>query len=185
MAGFSWKNEAEKEGPQNAPKLNPGPQRLKIIKIVFGSKGDAGPQPFKSKNGDPQIMCIFGDKSGREGAEMLTLSDAAGWKLAKILAAAGANVEAMDKAGITPQRFADERFANANLVGRELQADVAYEKGKGTDNKEYVRITPLMPQPSNAAAPAPQRAPAMAGAPVGGGFNPEGDLKVGVDDIPF
>ncbi len=184
MAGFSWQNEAAKEGPQNAPKLNPGPQRLKIVKLVFGKKGQngAGPTPFKSDKGDPQVMCIFGDAQGREGAEMLTLSDAAGWKLAKILAAAGANVQKMDEAGITPQRFADERFANANLVGRELQADVAYEKGKGNDTKEYVRITPLMPQPTNAAS-APQRAPAMAGAPVGGGFNPEDDLKE--SDIPF
>lgn len=180
--GFSWQSEAAKEGPQNAPKLSPGPQRLKIVKLVFGKKADGGIKPFKSDKGDPQVMCIFGDAQGREGAEMLTLSDAAGWKLAKILAAAGANVQKMDEAGITPQRFADERFANANLVGRELQADVAYEKGKGADTKEYVRITPLMPQPANAAS-APARAPAMAGALVGGGFNPESDLKE--SDIPF
>jgi hypothetical protein len=176
---FSWKNEAEKEGPQNAPRLVPGSQRLKIVKIVFGKKGkDGQTELFKSDKGDPQIMCIYGDAHGREGAEMYTLSEAAGWKLAKVLAAAGANVEKMDAAGITPASFAEERFANANLVGRELTAEVSYTK-KG--DKEYMNLAPAMPQPGNAATPG--RSPAMAGAPASTGFNPEQNIDD--SDIPF
>jgi hypothetical protein len=174
---FSWKTEADREAPQNAPRLKPGAQQLEVVKLVFGKKGQNGsaPQPFKSDKGHPQIMCVYSDGQGREGTEMFTLSDEAGWKLAKLLAAAGANVQKMDQANITPANFADERFANANLVGRKFTAEVQYKPGKGQNaDKEYLNVLPIMPQPNGAA-----RQPVGAGAPA---FNPESNLE---EEAPF
>ena len=62
---------------------------LEVVRVIFGKKGGAA---FTSKNGDPQIMVIFADADKNEAGEMFTLSDRAGWKLAQVLRAAGANL---------------------------------------------------------------------------------------------
>ncbi len=144
---YDWTGNAEKKGGGSAPKIPPGAGiDLKIVKVVFGSKAGG---KFESKNGDPQIMVIFADNVDREAPEMVTLSDKAAWKLAQILSAAGANLERMKAAGITPDKFADEQFATANLVGRKLKGDVEWD-----DTGKYATITPLRPEPAGASTPA-------------------------------
>lgn len=137
---YSWKDEAAKEGPANAPRIPAGRHELQISKLVFGSKTGGF---FSAKDGSRQIMVIFTDSVNREANIMVTLSEKAAWVLAKILEAAGANLAKMQEAGIEPSKFTDERFATANLVGRKLMADVTWSKGN--DGKEYADITPLRP----------------------------------------
>jgi hypothetical protein len=134
--GYDW-NKAADENAQSE-RVPAGRHRLKVGKIIFGKKDGT---KFSSQAGDPQILLVFSDNQDRETSQMFTLSDAAGWTMARLLKAAGANVERMTKDGVTPQRFADETFANAQLLGRDFEADVVYEKGK--DGKDYARVTPL------------------------------------------
>lgn len=137
MGSYDWGKASE--GQNDTEKVPAGQHKLKIIKIVFGSKKNGA---FVSANNDPQIMLIFADDQAREVPLMVTLSEKAGFKLAGILKASGANVDAMTKDGITPDRFADETFANANLVGRVLTAEVSY------DAKGYADIRPLRARPA-------------------------------------
>jgi hypothetical protein len=141
---YDWED-AAKPGKQRAPKIPPSDEvDLEIKDIVFGGKSGA----FKSSQGDPQIMLIFSDGKGNEAGSMVTLSDKAAWTLAQILAASGTNLAAMKQRGIRPEKFTDERFARANLVGKRLKGAVAYEQGN--DGKSYARITPLRPEPAMA-----------------------------------
>lgn len=145
---YDWEDAAKsKGGGSNAPKIPPGAGiDLKIIRVVFGKKGER----FETKNGDPQIMLIFADSVEREAAVMVTLSEKAGFKLAQILSAAGANVKRMTEAGVTPDKFADEQFANANLVGRKLKGDISYD-----DTGKWADITPLRPDTTAPTSQAP------------------------------
>lgn len=152
--GF-WRDKADSQGQDNAPKLISGnDQKLKIVKVVYG-KGD---NLFESNKGDKQIMVVFADNEGREGPEMFTLSDAAAWKLAKMLDAAGLDLDKMDQVGVTPAKFAEPKFADMNLIGRDLRANVIVDRS-GWPNFEYLR-----------------REPVASG---------EGDQKLNPDDIPF
>jgi len=159
--GYDWKTESEKEGGAQAEKLPAGTHKVTITKVIHGKKDGTR---FESKDKQPQMMLIFADSQGREVASMVTLSDKAAWSLAKILRAAGANVEKMTERGVTPDRFEDETFASKNLVGRELTIEVTYRTYNG---KEYSNVNPVMEQPA--------------------GFDPEADLKAAIanDDIPF
>jgi hypothetical protein len=141
---YDWED-AAKPGKQRAPKIPPSDEvDLEIKDLVFGSKTGA----FKSSNGDPQIMLILTDGKGNESGTMVTLSDKAAWTLAQILAACGTNLSAMKQRGIKPEKFADERFARANLVGKKFKGALAYEPGN--DGKQYARVTPLRPEPAMA-----------------------------------
>lgn len=173
---YKWTEEAEREGGSNAEMIPHGFEgEVTITKLVFGKgQGDAY-EPFTSKAGDPQMLIIVADDQEREAAQMVTLSDKAGWVLAKFLQGIGANLQKLEEQGIGPEKFADEPdWAQKVLVGRALQVSVKHEK---SGDKTYARVTPLMPQaPANAPArPAPQRqAPAPRREPV-----------ASVDDIPF
>jgi len=136
--GYDWVQAAQGKSGGDAPRIPPGEHQVKVTKVVFAN-GD-GVQ-FQSKAGDPQILIVLQDAQGREATDFLTLSDKAGWKLARLLGAAGANLARMNQAGVTPQRFADEAFATKNLVGRQLLVQVAYEEGSN-----YATVTPLMPR---------------------------------------
>jgi hypothetical protein len=142
---YDWTGAAD--GKARAPKIPPGETDLTIIDVIFGSK-KAG--LFKSNDGDPQIMVIFGDGKGHESGEMITLSDKAAWKLAQLLAASGANLAAMKERGITPAKFTEEQFAKKNLIGRKFRGDVQYEAA--ANGKDYARVTPLRPEPAGVGA---------------------------------
>lgn len=182
---FSWQESSEGSRAGKIPAGQSIP--LRISKILYG---------YFSKNKDPQILMIVSDAQGREASEMLTLNEKAGWKLAQILRAAGANMGTMDEKGIQISDFSTNLY-EAQLLEREFLGDVEWEEGD--DKKLYAKITPIMPQPGahqaaaaptqqrpvrQPAAPPPQRQPArqpVAAAGNGAAFDP----SVKDDDVPF
>jgi len=134
---YNWNQAAHQEGGEYAEKLPDGKHPVEITRVVFGKKDGT---LFKSKGGDPQIMLIFADELGREALQMVTLSFKAGFILAKILEAAGADLDHMTADGVTPRSFAEPEFANANLVGRQLEIEVVWSSKNG---KDFADITPL------------------------------------------
>lgn len=137
---YDWGKASDGNGKGDAEQIPAGEHKLKIIKVVFGKKTDGVLEPFLSKSDDPQIMLIFADDQAREASQMVTLSEKAAWVLAGICKAAGMDVQKMTDRGITPDRFADETFATAQLVGRVLTAKVTY------NDKGYAEIKPLRPR---------------------------------------
>ena len=149
---FDWEKASTQEGSDYAERIPPGVHDVQIKRLLFGSKKGGA---FGSRDGDPQIMLIFADREGREAAQMVTLSDKAGWVLARLLSAAGADMARMKADGVLPRDFANQEFARANLVGRHLRVDLKYKAGN--DGKEYADVTPIRTRP--AAAPAEPPAP--------------------------
>ena len=143
MAEYDWEGAANSEGPVQAPKVPAGLTELTVSKIVFGK----GPTPFQTSKGDPYILVVFQDKGGCECAANYTLSDAAGWVLAKMLSASGCNMQHMKAAGVTPQYFAAEDFAKKQLLGRKFMAQVDY------DAKGYAVVTPVKKEAAAALSP--------------------------------
>lgn len=171
---YAWQAEAEREVTQRAPRIPKGQHHVRIERIVFGDRNGT----FQSQAGDPQILLIFQDREAREVSQMTTLSEKAGFVLARLLAACDppANLARMEQDGVEPSHFASEDFANKMLVNRQLTIDVDYEQGR--DGKEYPRVTPVL---NRSAAPAPAPAadgppsvddgpPAVDDAPPGGGL---------------
>ena len=58
--------------------------------------------------------------------------------LAKFLSCAGADLERMSKEGVTPDRFADQSFAQAQLMNRECWIKVSHKSNNG---KTYADVT--------------------------------------------
>lgn len=161
---FDWEKASTQEaGSDYAERIPAGVHDVVIKRLLFGSKKGGA---FKSRDGDPQIMLIFADSEGREASQMVTLSEKAGWVLARLLSAAGADMARMKADGVLPRDFASQEFARANLVGRRLRADLKYKRGG--DGKEYADVTPVRTRP----AAAPTQPPA-----------PEDDLDP--DAVPF
>jgi hypothetical protein len=134
---YDWNHASQQEAGEYAEKLPNGKHPVEITRVVFGKKDGA---LFKSKGGDPQIMLIFADELGREAFQVVTLSFKAGFILAKILEAAGADLDRMTADGVTPKSFAEPEFAVANLVGRQLEVEVVWSSKNG---KDFADITPL------------------------------------------
>jgi len=168
QAQYDWNGAAQSEGGDHAEKIPNGVHDLEIIKLVYG-KSD-GTQ-FRSRAGDQQIMLILRDAVGREASLMITLSFKAGWVLAKILDAAGANLAAMSAEGVTPKSFEDEVFAEANLIGRRFRGEVKWSQSR--TGGEYANITPCG-RASTAEQTQSQPTSQPPAEPVAGG-----------DDIPF
>jgi len=144
---FDWEKASTQAASDYAERIPAGVHDVEIRRVLFGSKKGGA---FKSRDGDQQIMLIFADGEGREAAQMVTLSDKAGWVLARLLSAAGADMKRMKADGVLPRDFANQEFARANLVGRRLRVDLKYKAGN--DGKEYADVTPVRTRP--AAAPA-------------------------------
>jgi hypothetical protein len=136
---YDWDDAAKSTGKERAPKIPEGQFDLEIIDVVFGKKGSG---PFKSNSGDSQILLVFSDGEGNEASQMYTLSGKAAFTLAKVLAASGADTKKMTEKGITPDKFADPRFATAQLKGRKFRGDVKHDG-------EYFRIEPLRADPTD------------------------------------
>ena len=112
--GFDW--EGASEGGQSE-KMVPGYHKATIDRIVMGSKSKGA---FKSKNGDPQIMVIFANDSG-EASTMLTLSEKAGWTLARLLSCCGVDLKALKQDG---DKAKAKEEKSAELMTK-FQADIA------------------------------------------------------------
>ncbi len=144
---YQWQNEAERDAPPKAERIPCCTNHpVRIVKIVLGGKDG----PFTSRHGDPQIMLVFQDREAREASQMITLSNSAAWVLAKYLGCCDppANLARMEAEGIEPEAFAQQEFADANLLDRQLNIDVVKSK-----NPDYPDIIPVKPQPA-AATPA-------------------------------
>lgn len=126
--GYDWEGAAE--GGQS-DKMVPGYHYATVDRIVMGSKKG----PFKSRNGDPQIMVILTDETG-EASTMLTLSEKAGWTLARLLSCCGVDLAKMKADGIEPPHFANEALAKSYLVGRSTWIKVE-------PDGEYQKVTPM------------------------------------------
>jgi hypothetical protein len=144
---FDWEKASTQAASDYAERIPAGTHDVEIRRVLFGSKKGGA---FKSRDGDQQIMLIFADGEGREASQMVTLSDKAGWVLARLLSAAGADMKRMKADGVLPRDFANQEFARANLVGRRLRVDLKYKAGN--DGKEYADVTPVRTRP--AAVPA-------------------------------
>ncbi len=146
---YDWEKAATQEGGSETDRMPVGVHDVEIRRVLFGSKKGGA---FASRSGDPQIMLILADREGREAAQMVTLSEKAGWVLARLLSAAGADMKRMKTDGVLPKDFANQEFARANLVGRRLRVDVTYKRGG--DGKEYADVTPVRTRPAAAPPPA-------------------------------
>lgn len=128
---MDWLKSADKQF-DDSEKISTGIQKLRVIKVLNGKKDGS---PFKSKNGDPQMMVVFKNTKGEEGPCMFTLSEKAVWTLAKFMSRAGVNLEKMNADGVTHAHFEDPQFAKRVLMDRVVWADVTYREGKS--GKEY------------------------------------------------
>lgn len=117
---------------------------VRIVRIVFGTKDG---RPFLSNNGDPQIMIVFANRLDQEAAQMYTLSEKAGWTLAKLLSSCKppADLDKMSQHNIEPKHFANPDFANKQLIGRIVDIDVSYRTQNGN---EYANVNPVKPAPA-------------------------------------
>lgn len=139
---YDWNGESQKVA--RAPKSTPKEHALRIVRILHCNRDG---QLYLSRSNEPQMMVIYGDEENGECGEMMTLTAKAGWKLAKVLAAAGVNMEEMGSRGLEPKDFADPDFAAAFLmpegVGLTFRGRVTYRKGN--DGEEYPDVTPIRP----------------------------------------
>lgn len=131
---FGWNKASEQSA---AAKMGPGVHAVRVSKIVTGGKSG----PFKSKSGDPQIMVVYESEDNAEASEMLTLSEKAGWTLARLLSRVGVDLDAMERDGIEPRHFAQKEMAESHLLGKSLWIRVEHEVDEG--GKLRVRATPL------------------------------------------
>ena len=132
--GFDWNGAAEGGIAERVPD---GIHKLKVLKVLTSGKGGV----FRSKKGDPQILVVLGDRHGREAGMMHTLSDKAGWTLAKLMSRCGVDLDALKAGGIEPKHFANPGISESWLVGKYTWARVETEPGE--DGKSYVRVHPL------------------------------------------
>ena len=137
---FNWTEASNTEGGgEYAERLPAGMHKVQITGVVHGGKGG----PFESAKGEPQILIIFSDTEAREAAQMCTLSEKAGWVLARLLKSCDppADLVKMSESGISPQSFADPEFAETNLVGRNLCIRVEWKESQ--NGKSYSDILPV------------------------------------------
>lgn len=159
---YNWSEAAEGGGAGD--KIEPGIHRVTGSKVVRGSaKGD-----FTSKKGDPQIMLVVENEEGAEAAVMFTLSEKAGWTLARWLSRCGVDLKQMEKEGVDITHFANEDIAEQWLVGKSLWVRVSL----GSDPK-YRNLEPMKEEEARMEAPEKFSA----------GEDSPPDLKL--DQIPF
>lgn len=139
--GYDWNRVAEERSL--AERVPAGTHDLTIRNIVFGSKARG---LFASRDGSKQMLIVFGDNQDREVAKMYTLSEKAAWTLAQLADAVGLDLRSMTADGVTPEKFAEQGFAEEQLLGRELRAEVSYSTGE--NGKENADVKPLRRAPT-------------------------------------
>lgn len=151
---YDWEKEARSTG--GAARIQPGQHHVRIVRVATTDRQGV---PYASRDGDPQIRLTFQDAEAHETYLMVTLSERAGWVLAKVFAACDppCNLSRMTTDGLEPGHFADQNFATELLVDRELTIDVEYETGK--DGKEYPRVSPVVIRGVDSTKDAPAATP--------------------------
>lgn len=122
---YDWTEEADGDG--NAEKLPIGVHEVTTQNVVHGS----GPK-------GPWVMVVVANEAGQEGTSVFTLTEKAGWKLARWLSRCGVDLAAMKAEGIEPKHFVNEGIANQYLMDKTLWVKV--EAGR---DPKYQEITPL------------------------------------------
>ena len=145
---YNWKEESEKE--PLAPKLPPGQHQAAISRVVYESRDG---NPFRSGAGDPQIMIIWKGPLG-EAADMITLSDKAAWRLARILRATESDIDQLMRRQVEPFHFASPTMGD-KLIGKSCRIEVAYEQDKAHPDREYARVNPVLPRSAETAEQKP------------------------------
>lgn len=131
---YDWTAKAA-DGGGESEKMGNGRHHAEIIKLVFGKKNKP---TFRSRNGAPQIMVVFGNPEEEEVPSMFTLSKAAAWTMARLLSCFGVDTDALREDGIEPVHFADPAFANSVLVGCKGMIEVVND-----DDGGYPEVTPV------------------------------------------
>lgn len=131
-------SDAQREGGNSAPQIPDGFADVEIKRLVHTNREG---ERFESQGGDPQMMVVYASDDGCEAVDMFTLSDKAGWALAKMMEAAGMNLAKLDAAGVQYIHFANEEWAAKALVGKRLRIHVKW--GTGKNGKPRATITPV------------------------------------------
>jgi hypothetical protein len=177
---MDWVN----EGQLRAGKMPNGVFNVEVVRLLWEKRDGSS---FRTSKGDQQFGIILADTKGREVMDMISINDAAGWKLARLLSAAGADMQMMKDKNIGMAHFKDREFAAKALIGRKLTIGVGYNLDSG-----YPEVTPMKPgTPEVEGDPAPTSTNASraanaarpyAAAPTG---SAPADAGVDDDDIPF
>lgn len=147
--GYDWEGESQKNARAvPIPASPPEGVMLRIARVLHAKNNGVA---FRSRKNDPQMMVIYADAEEREAGEMITLSDEAGWRLAKILGAAGVDLADMKAKGLKPADFEDPDFAAEFLIpggrGLELRGRVSWNKADDGSDKSYAEIEPIRGAP--------------------------------------
>jgi len=157
---YDWENESRKEGGNQADRLPPGEHTLLAARAIYGKQDG---RLFTSRHGDPQVMLVFVNSKQQEAAQMFTLSDAAGWTVARLAAAMDPELPALMKArDLHPRDLAEPEVleywlfhpsisGNPDSKGGFFKGRVSYSKSKTDANKEYAEITPIRKEPDSSA----------------------------------
>ncbi len=154
--GYDWENEGTRADQQRADPI-PASENvtLFVVRAIYAKQDGT---VFCSRNGDPQVMIIFCDAEKREAVQMFTLSDAAGWTLARLVAAMNHdNLAEMKRRGVHPRDFANlevleywlmhPTLTQKNTVGNHFRARITYVTRKSDPNKKDADIVPLRKAP--------------------------------------
>lgn len=175
--GFNWIDAAE--GQQQSEIMPVGYHRVKCKKIVTATKDGNG---LTTKNGHPKIMAVVENEDGESATITFTLTDSAGWVLAQFLKHSGANLKKMQADGIEIERFADQRFAETQLIGRALWVQVTHSS---VGEKTYANAEAV----ADAEVPAETMKRSVTRDPAGGKALAAALAPTGADladeDIPF
>lgn len=151
MSGYDWTEKAQQSFERKAHLPN-GEHDL-FVCDVFHTDKDGG--PLLSRAGDPQILLYYSDRKNRIAWDRLTLSERAGWTLARLIGAAGQTAKGwttddLKTRGISPVDFADPDMTKEHIFGLQFRARVTWQKKE--DGKEVPEVTPLRQGPEGKAA---------------------------------
>ena len=128
----------EKAAEGQSETMSEGYHRVKIAKAMRAKKsGDE----FVSRDGDPQICAVLENEQGEQAICMFTLTEKAGWVLARCLKACGRNLQKMNESGVTMGHFHDETRAKKWLEGLEGWVFIEHrtaDSGRAYANVEWV-----------------------------------------------
>ena len=108
---FGW-NQAADGG---SDRLSEGYHQVKCIRVSRANKqGEA----YQTAEGHAQLYTVWENADGAQGLVIFTLSNKAAWTLAQMMKFSGADLDRMEKDGITPDHFTDVEFARKKILDR-------------------------------------------------------------------
>lgn len=119
--GFDWDGAVEGGGGKRLPRTNikSGIHYCRAMRVLTIDRKTGG--PYRTKAGDPKILIAW-RSCGAEGLDDVPLGDSAAFRIARILARSGADMERVKGDDLGPADFADKKIAEAWLVDRDGHA---------------------------------------------------------------